>query len=663
MKPNTPSTMHDGYESDNSSRLSVLSHSPSPPPADNYPRDYPSPVSSEDSQLSELGSTPSPDDMANTPPSSQNRDNPSPAKKRRLNEPKFKPCEHVDISSGELSGDAQIQLERLLKVIHKKRKIVVVAGAGISVSAGIPDFRSSTGLFKTLKSEHNLKSSGKDLFDAAVYKDDDSTTTFHTMVRSLATTTRSASATPFHHMLATLAHEGRLLRLYTQNVDGIDTSLPPLSTSVPLERKAPWPKTVQLHGSLEKMVCTKCHQTSDLEPEIFDGPVPPTCPTCEESDGVRTQHAGKRSHGIGRLRPRMVLYNEHNPDDEAIGSVVKADMRTRPDALIVVGTTLKVPGVKRIVKEMSAIVRDRKDGGMAVWINNDDPPKDLEWNLVVRGPCDFVAASAALRKWNDPDHVEVTAEEVERIKAAKEVKVIINNSPSKNRFLDRAAGVPTPAPSPILAPVDSKKKPSTIQTTIAPKKQPAKKAATGAKAKKPAATKKKTVSKKAAAKANTIKFPASKPNVQVVAKAEKPAKLHMMADIKAAPQKRKAGSSEEDPPVFQPVSPSAARNNSNPPFKSPHHQTVTPRKKSYSDERGFPLGRSEIPSSPSLPARPSYSPISSPVRERDLKSFDQPVTPIQEDYAEHPVRESPEERNRIVTPTGPIPKGMSDILN
>lgn len=656
--------MHDGYESDNSSRLSMLSRSPSPPPGDNYPRDYPSPVSSEDSQLSELGSTPSPDNMAKTPQSSQNRDNPSPAKKRKLNGPKFKSCEHLDISSGEVSGDAQIQLERLLKVIHKKRKIVVVAGAGISVSAGIPDFRSSTGLFKTLKSEHNLKSSGKDLFDAAVYKDDNSTTSFHTMVRSLATTTRSATATPFHHMLATLAHEGRLLRLYTQNVDGIDTSLPPLSTTIPLERRAPWPKTVQLHGSLEKMVCTKCHQTSDLEPEIFDGPVPPTCPTCEESDGVRTQHAGKRSHGIGRLRPRMVLYNEHNPDDEAIGSVVKADMRTRPDALIVVGTTLKVPGVKRIVKEMSAIVRDRKDGGMAVWINNDDPPKDLEWNLIVKGPCDFVATSAALRQWNDPDHVEFTAEEVERIKAAKEVKVIINNSPSKNRLLDQATGVPTPAPSPILAPVDIKKKTSTIQTRIAPKKQPVKKAAVGAKAKKPAASKKNAAAKKTAAKTNTIKFKASKPNVQSMAKAEKPAKLESVADIKAAPQKRKSSLSGEDPQVFQPVSPSAARNNSNPPFKSPYHQALTPRKKPYRDDGGFPLGRLEleIQSDPTLPARPDWSPISSPVREGDFQSFDQPLTPIRENYVERPARESPEERNRIVTPTGPIPKGMSDIL-
>lgn len=223
------------------------------------------------------------------------------------------------------------------------------------------------------------------------------------MVRTMSKMTKTAEPTPFHHLLASLADEGRLLRLYTQNVDGIDTSMEPLKTSVPLNRKGPWPRTVQLHGGLQKMVCSKCHEMSELDADLFDGPVPPTCNMCEAADNARTEHAGKRSHGIGRLRPRMVLYNEYNPDEEAIGRVVAADLRTRPDALIVVGTTLKIPGVKRIVKEMCGVVRGRR-GGLTVWINKDGPPpgKDYGWDLVVRGPCDRVAEHADIPRWDAP---------------------------------------------------------------------------------------------------------------------------------------------------------------------------------------------------------------------------------------------------------------------
>lgn len=227
------------------------------------------------------------------------------------------------------------------------------------------------------------------------------------MVSSMSRMTKGAKPTTFHHMLATLAQEGRLLRLYSQNVDGIDTSLEPLKTRIPLEKdeSGKWPKTVQLHGGLDKMVCSKCSELSDFDADLFDGPIAPICGNCETVNDIRTNHQGKRSHGVGRLRPRMVLYNEHNPDDEAIGKVASEDIRRRPDAVIVVGTTLKVPGVQRIAREMCNVVRNRKDG-MAMWINNDPPPSGPQfsdcWDLIVRGPADAVANHAAMRRWDDP---------------------------------------------------------------------------------------------------------------------------------------------------------------------------------------------------------------------------------------------------------------------
>lgn len=295
----------------------------------------------------------------------------------------------------------------------------------------VPDFRSANGLFATLRSENKTKASGKHLFDASVYQTDDATSSFHDMVRGLSTMVKDAKPTPFHEMLATLASEGRLMRLYTQNVDGIDTSLPPLATSVPLESKGPWPRTIQLHGSLENMVCTKCNVLKPFDATLFQGAQPPPCEVCVAHDEVRTEQAGKRSHGIGKLRPRMVLYNEHNPDDEAIGAVMRADIRARPDAVIVVGTSMEIPGVKRMVREMCGVVRGRKEGD-AIWINRGPPPtaKEFEdcWDLIVSGDCDAVAKCANMRRWNDEgnDYKDCTESEAERAKENEaDIKVLV----------------------------------------------------------------------------------------------------------------------------------------------------------------------------------------------------------------------------------------------
>ncbi|KAK5168420.1 uncharacterized protein LTR77_006990 [Saxophila tyrrhenica] len=413
-----------------SSPLSSPGNTPPPPPGMGLLfGHYPSPPTSQGSRQTSNTTTPTPDGMDSS--ASTDKEGPPPAKRRRIS--KERTTEYLDLRGSEIEEEQQAQLDQLLHVLHNRQKIVVIAGAGISVSAGIPDFRSSTGLFKSLKDEHKLKGSGKHLFDASVYKDDTSTSTFHEMIGSMSRTTRDAKPTAFHHMLATIAKEDRLLRLYSQNVDGIDTSLPPLSSRVPLRKDeaGKWPRTVQLHGGLDKMVCSKCHDLSDFDAALFSGPVPPLCPRCEEINDIRTNHEGKRSHGIGRLRPRMVLYNEHNPDDIAIGAVTRDDLRKRPDAVIVAGTTLKVPGVRRIVREMCASVRDRR-GGVAIWINNDLPPvaKDLEecFDIVVQGKCDEVASKAAMPRWDEPsdedNYAEVSDEQARKSSSVRvEVRI------------------------------------------------------------------------------------------------------------------------------------------------------------------------------------------------------------------------------------------------
>ncbi|KAF3768403.1 DHS-like NAD/FAD-binding domain-containing protein, partial [Cryphonectria parasitica EP155] len=307
---------------------------------------------------------------------------------------RLRTTERLNLDNLDEAGETQ--LSRLLHILRTKKKIVVIAGAGISISAGIPEFRSSEGLFKTFKTKYNIKGSGSALFNASVYNDNKSTATFHNMLCNLSILTKDAKPTPFHNMLATIANEGRLLRLYTQNINCLETSLSSLATKLPLPIEAPWPVAIHVHGGLEKMYCTKWMHISHFKADLFQGPEPSLCKLCAKQDDVRTRVQGKRSHGIGRLRPRIVLYDEPgpSPDEEAVGNVSEADLKEVPDAVLVVGTSLRILSMKRIARCFCLATRSTPDGFTA-WINPDPEPqnrdlKDL-WDLVVCGKSDVVA--------------------------------------------------------------------------------------------------------------------------------------------------------------------------------------------------------------------------------------------------------------------------------
>ncbi|KAF2023025.1 hypothetical protein EK21DRAFT_119155 [Setomelanomma holmii] len=72
-------------------------------------------------------------------------------KKQKLTDLEYRNMEHLDLSLGWVTDAERPQLNPLLNVLHKKQKIVVIAGASVSVSACIPVFRSSTGLFSSLR--------------------------------------------------------------------------------------------------------------------------------------------------------------------------------------------------------------------------------------------------------------------------------------------------------------------------------------------------------------------------------------------------------------------------------------------------------------------------------------------------------------------------------
>lgn len=110
--------------SDLSSELSSI-RSVSPPPID-----YPSPQSTQEN----AESTSSSQDESQKRP--RELDDLPPAKKRKSVEAKPRTTVHLDLQSPSPAADQSSQLALLLKVLRKRRKIVVIAGAGISTAAG-----------------------------------------------------------------------------------------------------------------------------------------------------------------------------------------------------------------------------------------------------------------------------------------------------------------------------------------------------------------------------------------------------------------------------------------------------------------------------------------------------------------------------------------------
>lgn len=114
-----------------SSPLTTPGSTPSPPPemarliAHARPFPYPSPPASQQT-------TPPPGGMEST--SASDKEGPPPAKRRKIS--KERSTEYLDLRGSEVPPHQDPELDQLLRVLHERRKIVVIAGAGISVSAG-----------------------------------------------------------------------------------------------------------------------------------------------------------------------------------------------------------------------------------------------------------------------------------------------------------------------------------------------------------------------------------------------------------------------------------------------------------------------------------------------------------------------------------------------
>ena len=224
------------------------------------------------------------------------------------------------------------QLETLKQWVAESSRIVFFGGAGVSTESGIPDFRSVDGLYnqkfdyppETIISHSFYKRDPRYFF--RFYKEKMLPLGFEPNVT--------------HRVLAQWEREGKLSAVVTQNIDG-------------LHQKAGSKKVYELHGSVLRNYCEKCHAFYPAE-FVKDAAGVPLC----------------RCGGI--VKPDVVLYEESLDQttlEKSVDAIRKADL------LIVAGTSLTVYPAAGLIQYYR--------GNRLVLINRDETPYDGYANLVM----------------------------------------------------------------------------------------------------------------------------------------------------------------------------------------------------------------------------------------------------------------------------------------
>lgn len=259
--------------------------------------------------------------------------------------------------------------------IEKANNIVVITGAGISTSLGIPDFRSESGLYKRL--EVLGLSDPQEVFDIHLFRQDP--TIFYSIAKEVLP--RSTKFSPTHAFLKLLQDKGKLLRNYTQNIDNLEVhaGLDP-------------EKVVQCHGSFGTATCQTCHTTVPGE-TIFDDirkGIVPICSKCARNNinskrkPVDSDEEEDTIKGV--LKPDITFFGEPLPhrfnqlllgkDVPEQGDLLKCDL------LICIGTSLEVAPVNQVIKYINRDVPQ-------VYISKS-VPKFIEFDMSIGGNCDDV---------------------------------------------------------------------------------------------------------------------------------------------------------------------------------------------------------------------------------------------------------------------------------
>jgi len=190
-------------------------------------------------------------------------------------------------------------IEKVGSLIKSVKKIAVLSGAGISVNAGIPDFRGKQGIY-------TLKKFSVDIFDIDYFFEDPKP--FYDFARAIYPILEKAQPT-FTHRFFTDLEQSHSVCTITQNIDL-------------LHEKANSTNIIHLHGNIKDSYCTNCGKYFSLEEMkklIFESVIP----RCDECGGL--------------IKPNIVFFGESVIDfDKAVKCVSDSEI------FFALGTSLEV---------------------------------------------------------------------------------------------------------------------------------------------------------------------------------------------------------------------------------------------------------------------------------------------------------------------------------
>jgi NAD-dependent SIR2 family protein deacetylase len=305
-------------------------------------------------------------------------------------------------------------LDHAVSLLKSAKNIIVLTGAGISTSLGMPDFRSANGVYSLLADSiyddpqelfqiDNFKTNPEEFFKQAAK--------VFPKMQPLESKDGSATSvapkfSPTHAFIAMLHARGTLLTNYTQNIDGLEV-VAGISPA----------RLVQCHGTLATATCMSCGKRTTARkymPVVQEGNIP-YCKCKTFGSGGRPQSKSSRLGGRkGKKKRKRDEYEDTDSEEEASSSgfptgLFKPDMtffgeevpdvyaprlridRGKVDLLVMIGTSLKVEPVNEMPFRIPSAVPQ-------IWISKDRCQRDgVKVDIELLGECDLIMEEIARR--------------------------------------------------------------------------------------------------------------------------------------------------------------------------------------------------------------------------------------------------------------------------